>query len=107
MAYKVTREIKVPTSTYTDNSGQQKSKFLQVGAIWKDDATGKSFITLEAWFNPAAIARKEGASSIILALFEPETTEQRNARMQQRANTTQQTPAPAARGDAAEDDIPF
>lgn len=63
-------DIVAKTGSYTDNQGNSKSRYQTVGALMAD-ATGREFILLEAWFNPAGLERQDGKSSVILSLFEP------------------------------------
>lgn len=61
-------DLAVKTGTYTVN-GETKNLFANVGAVMQGD--NGQFIMLNAHFNPAAIARKEGSESILISCFEP------------------------------------
>lgn len=63
-------DIVAKTGSYTDSQGNAKSRYQTVGALMTD-ASGRQYILLDAWFNPAALERQEGRSSVILSLFEP------------------------------------
>ena len=63
-------DLCVSTRKYSDNSGQEKNAYENIGAIIEDNE-GKHFMTLKAHFNPAGIARKNGSESIVVSLFTP------------------------------------
>lgn len=65
-----THDLCVKTGSYRDASGQDKARYQTVGAVMQGD-DGRSFVLLEAWFNPAGIERQQGRGSIILSMFEP------------------------------------
>ncbi len=66
-------DLCVSTREYTDNSGNKKSVWENIGSILQND-DGKNFIMLKAHFNPAAIKRKEGSESILVSMFMPKDT---------------------------------
>lgn len=66
-------DLCVSTREYTDNSGNKKSVWENIGSILQNDE-GKNFIMLKAHFNPAAIKRKEGSESILVSMFMPKDT---------------------------------
>lgn len=68
-------ELAVRSGSYTDKEGNEKSSWLNVGSVWKNNDDNQ-FMLLRATFNPAAIERKNGSDSITVAMFEPR--EQRN-----------------------------
>lgn len=65
-----THDLCVKTGSYRDASGNDKARYQTVGAVMQGD-DGRSFILLEAWFNPAGIERQAERGSIILSMFEP------------------------------------
>lgn len=87
-------DLAVKTGTYQQN-GETKARYANVGAVMEGD--NGMFVMLNAHFNPAAIARKEGSESILISCFEP-----RQADGQQT-----QRRAPAAQQPTGDDDIPF
>ena len=68
-----THDLAVKTGTYRDASGQEKNRYQTVGAVMQGD-DGRSFVLLEAWFNPAGLERQAGRSSVLLSMFEPRPT---------------------------------
>ena len=73
-------DLIVPVSTYQDNSGQNKHRWENIGAILQDkDQQGNtySYAMLKATFNPAGIQRKEGSDSIRITLSKPKEQQQR------------------------------
>ena len=93
-------DLAVKTGSYTNNAGEQKGRWQNVGALMQGDDGGK-FIMLAKWFNPAGLPDLSGkgatSESILVSLFEPKERDQAPAQRQAPA------PAPAA----ADDDIPF
>lgn len=61
-------DIVAVTGTYQNQQGEQKKRYLNVGAVI--DTGNGPFIVLEKWFNPGALA-EQGRDSVILSLFEP------------------------------------
>ena len=61
-------DLCVSTRSYKDNAGNDKAVWENVGSILKNK-DGKPFMLLKAYFNPAAIQRKEGSESILVSIF--------------------------------------
>ena len=70
-------DLAVRTSSYTDKEGQEKSSWLNIGSIWKNNDDNQ-FMLLKAAFNPAAIERKPSSDCITVAMFEPRDTSNSN-----------------------------
>lgn len=66
-----THDLCVKTGTYTDREGNEKGRWMNVGALMESD-DGKPFVMLNAAFNPAGIYREEGRESILVSCFEPQ-----------------------------------
>jgi len=64
-----THDLCVKTGTY-QAGGVEKARYQTVGAVMQGD-DGRSFILLEAWFNPAGLERQQGRSSVLLSMCEP------------------------------------
>jgi hypothetical protein len=94
MAYKKIKELAVGVRKYTDNAGQEKTQWENIGAIFKNDE-GKSFISIKRTFNPAGVPNPDGKDSIIVSMFEPKEKDAAPAA------------APAKAADPIDDDIPF
>lgn len=109
MAHK-THDLCVKTGTYQDREGNEKGRWMNVGALMEGE--NGPFIMLNACFNPAGL-REEGREAILISCFEPQQQEQQDSRQQQR-----QAPRPSGKthGDRpggpknripTGDDVPF
>lgn len=59
----------VVTGEYTTAQGEQKKRYLNVGAVIEGDHG--PYLLLERTFNPAGVPGQEGRSSVIISLFKP------------------------------------
>ena len=82
-------DLTVATGKYTDNTGQEKTQWKNIGSIWENERDGKinRFMMLDATFNPAAIERKQGSNSIVVNLFAPKDKQKQS----QSTNTQSRT----------------
>lgn len=56
-------------STYTNSSGEEKTKWVNVGAVIQ---TEKGFVMLlDRTFNPAGMPDPDGRGNVLINLFEP------------------------------------
>lgn len=97
MAMKKIKDLAVKTGEYTNQAGEKKSRYENVGAIMEGD-NGK-FIMLKRTFNPAGVPdlSGKGGDSVLISMFDPKDS-----------NQSAPAAAPAPRqAPAAEDDIPF
>jgi len=69
MSFKKTADLAVKVGSYTDNQGNEKGRYINVGLIMKDE-TGKSMILLNRTFNPAGVPNPDGKDTVILSKFE-------------------------------------
>lgn len=85
-------DLAVTTGKYTDRNGNEKNQWKNIGAIWEKDYNGQKsvFMMLDATFNPAAIERKQGSSSIVVSMFTPKN-QQGNSQPQQAQHTQYDT----------------
>jgi single-stranded DNA-binding protein len=86
-------DVAVKTGEYTNQQGETKGRWQNVGAVLEFDDGGKA-IVLERWFNPAGIANPDGRTSVMLSMFPPKDREQPQQQapsQQQRAPQPQQT----------------
>lgn len=90
---KKVKELAVKIGEYTDNGGNKKARWKNVGIMMQDDKGGQ-FLMLERSFNPAGVPFKDGSESIMISLFDPKV----NGQTQQSAPTVKQE---------VEDDIAF
>jgi hypothetical protein len=107
MAHK-THDLAVKVGSYTNQQGEQKNRYQNVGALMQGD--NGPFIMLAKWFNPAGVQDDRGGESILISVFEPKEREQAPA--QRPASRPAQRGAPAAKPapsgfDDMDDDIPF
>lgn len=64
-------DLAVKTGEYTDQSGQQKGRYENVGAVMQGD--NGQFIMLKRTFNPAGVPdlSGRGGDSVLISCFEP------------------------------------
>ena len=79
-----THDLAVKTGTYTDREGNEKGRWMNVGALMEDDK-GQPFLMLNACFNPAGIQREEGRESILISCFEPQQDQQQEREPQRQS----------------------
>ena len=78
-------DLIVPVSKYTDNNGQEKRRWENIGAIWQNtDNNGNTykFAMIKRTFNPAGIDAQEGSDSIRVTLTPPKAKQQGQAQTQ-------------------------
>lgn len=63
-------DLCVATRKFQEN-GQDKNHYENIGAMFENDEH-KRFIMLKAYFNPAAISRKDNSESILVSCFTPQ-----------------------------------
>ncbi len=67
-----THDLTIPAGTYTDRTGNERTRWENIGALFEGD-NGRKFITLRRTFNPAGIAlddRGSNKDSVIINLFD-------------------------------------
>lgn len=92
-------DVVAAVGQYVDQSGQQKTKFENVGAVIQNSNGGFNLL-LNKTFNPAGLAQPD-KESVILSLFEPQQ------RAQQAMPAQQQAPGQQPQIDSYSDDVPF
>lgn len=80
-------DITATTGHYKDQQGQDKTRYENVGEIYKNDK-GYVFISLKRHFNPAGIEAQQGRDRIFLPCFPPK---QNNNSQNNQAPAQQQT----------------
>lgn len=88
-------DLAVKTGEYTNAAGENKGRYVNVGAVMQKDDGGK-MIFLERTFNPAGVPNPDNRSNIIVSMFPPKAKDDGKL--------------PPADGDAptqGDDDIPF
>ena len=104
MAHK-THDLAVKVGSYTNQQGEQKNRYQNVGALMQGD--NGPFIMLAKWFNPAGVQDGHGGESILISVFEPRQ-EGQQAPQRTASRTAPQAAKPAPKGfDDMDDDIPF
>ena len=106
-------DLAVKTGSYTDNNGDTKGRYVNVGAIWQKD-DGSEFMTLLRTFNPAGVPNPENKDSIVLSRFEVRARDGQQGGQAPQQAAPQRQPRPQAAPQAAasgfadmDDDIPF
>jgi hypothetical protein len=102
MAHK-THDLAVKVGSYTNQQGEQKNRYQNVGALMQGD--NGPFIMLAKWFNPAGVQDDRGGESILISVFEPRQEGQQAP--QRTASRPAQRGAPAAPQSNDFDDPPF
>ena len=106
MAVRKVKDLVVSSGTYTDSSGQQKHRYVNIGAAMKND-DGSGFLLIHRHINLAGLPFKEGSESVIVNMYDPNQNQQ-GQRTQGNNNTTQQrAPAQPPQQGIVDDDIPF
>jgi len=101
MAAKKLYDLAVKTGSYTNNQGEEKGRWKNIGSVLQMDDGGK-MILLDRCFNPAGVPFRDGSDQISVSMFPPK--EQDGAQASQPVS-----PSPPAQPRRAmvEDDIPF
>ena len=63
------KDLAVATGKYTNSNGDEKTNWLNVGAIIEKDDGGK-FMILERTFNPAGVPNPDNRSTLIVSMFD-------------------------------------
>lgn len=98
MATQKQYDLVVKTGSYTNNQGETKNRYENIGSMMQGD--NGPFIIMKRTFNPAGVINPENKDSIIVSCFEPNN--QQGGGQQQRA-PQQQAPA----GGGFDDEVPF
>jgi hypothetical protein len=93
-------DLVVKVGEYTDNQGQTKGRFKNVGVMMEGDKG--PYILLDRTFNPAGVGGNDGRESIIVSLYEPK---QDGGGQQAHSSAKANAYQPPARD--LEDDVPF
>lgn len=101
-------DLAVKTGEYTNQYGETKGRWQNVGRVMQDDNGGK-FILLNRTFNPAGVEVQPGRDSVALSMFPPKDQNNNNGGDNHGGgNAPRQNngdwPPPAQGGDV---DIPF
>lgn len=66
-------DLVVATGTYTSQNGEVKNRYENIGALMKNDQ-GKKYILLKKTFNPAGVPNNSDRGSILISIFDIQTT---------------------------------
>lgn len=91
-------DVVAAVGKYTDQYGQEKTRWQTVGAVLQTEKG--HCLLIEKWFNPAGLA-EPNQSSVLLNLFEPQPAGDRPRQTQ----PSQPQAAPA--NSDLNDDVPF
>ena len=80
-------DLVVKVGEYTDNQGQTKGRFKNVGVMMEGDKG--PYILLDRTFNPAGVGGNDGRESIIVSLYEPKQEGGQQAHSAAKANAYQ------------------
>jgi hypothetical protein len=69
MATKKIKNLSVALSKYTDHNGNEKTNWLNIGAIFQKDDGGK-FMIINRTFNPAGVPNPDNKDSLIVGMFD-------------------------------------
>jgi len=104
---RATHNLSVKVGEYTNNQGETKGRWKNVGRMIEAD-DGSNYLIMDRTFNPAGVINPDNRDAITISLFEVE---------EQQAAAPQQAPQRAAPQRAAavapvpaqgpDDDIPF
>ena len=106
MAHK-THDLAVKVGSYTNQQGEQKNRYQNVGALMQGD--NGPFIMLAKWFNPAGVQDGHGGESILISVFEPRQ-EGQQAPQRTASRPAQRPTSPQQAGgfqDFPDSDVPF
>lgn len=111
MAQKI-RDIVVKVGSYQDrNTGEDKARWKNVGALMKNDDDGSLFIMLERTFNPAGVPGQDDRQSILMSCFVPQDRDGNQQRQQQSGGGNAQRQSQGQNGGQSgrdyDDEIPF
>jgi len=93
-------DLVVKVGEYTDNQGQTKGRFKNVGVVM--DGQNGPYILLDRTFNPAGVGGNDGRESIIISMYEPKQEGGQPAQQRSAAPSQQRSSLPPL-----DDDVPF
>ena len=103
-------DLVVKVGEYTDNQGQTKGRFKNVGVMM--EGQNGPYLLLDRTFNPAGVGGNDGRESIIISMYEPKQDGQGGGLRTELPQSQQQHSAAKANAyqpqprDLA-DDVPF
>lgn len=73
MATRKIKDLAVKIREYTNNAGEKKGEYVNIGAIMEGD--NGQYIMLNRTFNPAGVPNPDNKTSLIVSQFEPRKKE--------------------------------
>lgn len=95
MAWTRIKDAVVKTGEYTNNNGETKARYENVGSGWKSD-DGSFMVTLKRTFNPAGVPNPDNKDQVVISLYDIQKNEPA-------APPPKPKPAPVV----SDEDIPF
>ena len=74
MATRKTHDLVIKTGSYTNNQGETKNRYENIGSMMEGD--NGPFIIMKRTFNPAGVVNPENKDSLIVSCFEPNNNQQ-------------------------------
>lgn len=71
MASTKLKDLAVKVGSYTDNQGQEKGRYENIGALMQSD-DGNMFVMLKRTFNPAGVPGNADRDNILVSAFDPQ-----------------------------------
>lgn len=96
-------DLAVITGKYTDNNGQQKNRYQNIGVVIQGD-DGGHYMLIDPLINLAAIHRDPGKDRVMVSMFEPRDP---NAAPAAAAPAQRQAAPQRQQQPAMDDDVPF
>lgn len=100
-------DLAVKTGEYTNQQGEKKGRYQNVGAVMQTD-DGSKFIMLAKWFNPAGVQdlSGRGGESVLVSIFPPRAQDQGRQAGEGRQRPPEPAPPPG-HGEYYDDGLPF
>lgn len=97
------KDLAVKTGTYTDKSGAEKGRYMNIGGVFENKDGGK-FMMISRSFNPAGVPFKDGSDMIMVSMFDVKDAGAYAPAQHQTAPSTARSPTAPPDFD---DDLPF
>ena len=82
-------DVCVKTGSYTNNQGEQKNRYENIGTVMQGDDGGQ-FMLLKTTFNPAGVPNPDNKDAVLCSMFEPQQQGQQQGHAQQPQQAPQQ-----------------
>jgi hypothetical protein len=97
------KDLAVVTGSYTNSSGEQKNRYLNIGVMMSGN-DGGSYLMLHRHVNLAGLPFKEGSESILVSMFDPKERDGGNSRQ---SGGNQSSGYQQNKQSDLDDDVPF